>query len=374
MNNLYRRLKRSLVYLKRLDTLFDSVESRIMQALVDQLPDDRRRARVLVLARRRFAPKEVSRMKAHIKSLINTLEPTVNLIETMRTEAELTYGKIQEFRQRYYSVSVLAKDRYLYNILDSFLYILYEWRAIYLKQRLNKVDGTLLNLAKMEAIDIPTGEGEGYPPSMADTLIDEILNVVHKTTNISLAQRSEALKNKTQKNLPTERIHYVYVPVEYTDAGEIIRYKAGDYDLLSLEYMQGEGSIPRVRFFITFEGRQAPPIIQNVITGVNPTELQKIMDNDQLTMLEKICAARDTQDWWKIKIPEPLRPKTKDFETNIVLMLTPEDARIESLLSLLGDIEPSPVLEHDAMETADTMAAFDKSVKQANTTSLKGNT
>jgi hypothetical protein len=371
MTDLHKRLYKTLVYLQRLETILKSVDSRVMRALVDELPDDTKKLRTMVLARRRFAPRNIYRIQQYISNLIASITPLIELTRDMRTESGLTYSRIQSFRQSYSRVSVLTSDRYLYNTIDSFLNILYEWRAIYLKQRMNKTDGTLLQLARIESIDIPTAEGEGVPPSMANTLIDEILQVVHKTTNIGLAQRSQALRNKTL--LPTERIHYAYVPVQYTNEGEIVRHKAGDYDLLSLEYMQAEGNIPRVRFFITFEGVQAPPIVQNVITGVDPNELQKIMDNKELSILEKICAARDTQDWWKIKIPEPLRPLTKDFDTNIVLMLTPEDARIEGLMALLGDIELSPILEHEAMETADTMAAFDLNVKQANSTSLKAN-
>ena len=249
--------------------------------------------------------------------------------------------------------------------------ILYEWRAVYLKQRLNKVDGTLIQLARIESIDIPTAEGAGLPPAVSDTLIDELLHVAHKTTNVSLAQRAEALRNKTL--LPTERIHYVYVPVQYDKNGDIIRHAAGNYDLISREYIENETTIPRVRFFITFEGAQAPPIVNNIITGVNATELQKIMSNPHLSVIEKICAARDTQDWWKIAIPTARRPLTHNFETDIVLMMVPEDARVEGLMALLGDMRLSPILEHEGQEVNMTMAGLDETVKNFNSTSLKEN-
>jgi len=229
-------------------------------------------------------------------------------------------------------------------------------------------------MGRIESIDIPTQEGTGEPPSMANPVIDEILQVVHKTTNVSLPERAEAL-NKKEK-LPTERIHYVYVPVQYDENSNIIRHKRGYYDLISREYMESRDSanpIRRVRFFITFEGAAAPPIVKNVMTNVNGQELQKIVTSRELSMLEKICAARETQDWWKIEIPVNKRPLTQNFETDNLLMVVPEDTRIQQLMDIIGNLRASPVLENQEGELNQSLASLDDTVAQFHSTAMQSN-
>jgi hypothetical protein len=371
ISELHNRLQRVVTYLRRLQSLFNKIEGRVMCALIDQLPDEPRTRGIRQLARTRFADRGVYRIRQHLASLLATLIPLLEATRSLRTESTSSIAQVRQFIEVYSKIAILVEDRFLYNMLDSYLAILYEWRLIHIKQRLNKVDGTLIQLARIESIDIPTAEGAGVPPSIADALVGDVLQVVHKTTNISLAQRAEALRNKTQ--LPTERIHYVYVPVQYNSDGSIIRHAAGNYVLLSLEYLKDELKIDRVRFFITFEGAQAPPIVNNVMTGVNAQELQKIMSNPHLSTIEKICAARDTQDWWKIEIPSARRPLTENFETNIVLMIMPEDAEVENLLELIGEFKLSPILEHEGQEAGGTLAGLDATVEAYNSTSLKRN-
>lgn len=369
IRELHRRFVRVQRYLKHLATVIDSFDSTIMRALIDALPEERARLRTLVLARRRFTAQGVARYRRHVHHILENLAPFIEILVKMSSETGLTYATTQAFLNQYRRVTTLVTDRRLYSMLDSYLTILYEWRMVYLQQRLNKVDGTLTQLARIESIDIPTAEAAVPNPSIADAVAGEALQVVHKTTNVSLAQRAEALR--TSKRLPTERIHYVYVPVQYTNTGEIVRHPAGFYDLLSREYMKDSiGEIDRVRFFITFEEGKAPPIVANVVTSTNPQELQQIMGNSELSMLEKICAARETQDWWKIEIPRQMRPLSKHFETGNVLMMIPEDARMEKLLALLGDLEVSPILEHTETETATTMANLNKEINEIHSTGL----
>ena len=371
MAGAYYKLKPVAPALKELSELLNTINPNTMKALLNALEKETRKKPAVQQAYRVFSTRNILYLQNRLAGAVNAIDGLFNVLEpiVLNGESALTYDRVKYFYYNYPKVTTLVTSPFIRNMLVAYLTLLYEWRIIYIKQRMNKVDGTLTQVARIEVSLALMDESTYNSPDLSDSLIAEDLEVRHKTTNITLAQKAYAKQNNT--TLPEERIRIVYVPVQYTDDGEIIRHQKGTYQLLSTEYLE-DSSIPDVRFWITFTGPKQPRIVKNVMTNVNHKTLSQIIADPNLTMLEKVCAARELEDWWEIKIPKNKWPLSKDFDTQLMLTLTPTDRNIEETAKVLGDFATSPILEtQDRMMVGTTWAAVDEVTNYLNPTAKR---
>jgi hypothetical protein len=168
---------------------------------------------------------------------------------------------------------------------------------------------------------------------------DEFLNVRRTVTNLSIVDKAGTADPAT---LPPEVITKVYVPVKRTDTGEIIRHKAGYYEMYSQEVCDSD-TIQPIKLYITFTGAKAPRIVSDVITSLDFLRLQQIATSKDLSLLEKVCFARNLEDWWEIIIPTRIRPPVANYKTNILLVLPKSESFLTSYIQATGTLDGSTI-------------------------------
>lgn len=366
---LYKKTAPVLPALQKLHSLFSKVDSDTILHLFRTLEKKRQRRSDVRRAKAILTGRRLQTVINHLQRTITELDNLLSHLSPIAANGEsaLTYEHVMYIYQNYPRVAPLVLSPLIKQMVQAYLTLLYEWRLSYMKKRINKVDGTLVQIARIEVALALMGDASSDPADIDSAVIDEVLAVVHKTTTVPLKVKADAKRTNTA--LPEERVQYVYVPVQYGDDGSIVRHKAGEYQLISREYSDSD-TIPEVRFYITFEGPAQPPIVKNVMTTVNQTTLQQIMADPNLTMLEKVCAAREVEDWWKIEIPSKIRPLTEDYETDLILMMTPTDKRISDTGELLGGLTTSPILEIQDKEIPGSTWLTSQDVISKITTSL----
>ena len=271
------------------------------------------------------------------------------------TKFTMTVEDIQTFYQLYPIVMGGLLSPTLVQALRDYLNILYEQRMVLLSSRINKTNGTLITPARLELILGLMQDELAAIPNPAAPLILANLPVVHDVTNVTLLQAATT----TATELPTEVVQIVYVLVQYTDSGDIIRPPAGTYQLYSQE-MINQPLLTAPEWYITFEesSPNCPSIIKNIITAIDGNKLQQIMTDTNLTQLEKICFARTLADWWEIPVPTEIQPLATRYQSNLMLIQPQPDAIIEQYITMTGSLSLNPVLESTTnMQLGSTWAA-----------------
>ena len=328
--------------LAELHTLFSPSSSPVVRALVTQLPEDIQAKQTIQNAYSLFSGSKRGAILTRVESAQAASASLIAAINNMRTtRGTYTYGDASTFFTQYSVVASGATNETTLAAIRSYLDLLYEHRLLILSKRLNKADGTLINVGRVEfaLAQMQDSVAENYKPT--SLLIQEKLKVVHNVTNISLMDRA----TKVAADLPTEKIRIVYVKVDYDETGEIIRPAAGNYQLYSQEIIENQSLTPAI-WYISFKEGLAPNIIKNVITTLDGQKLTQIMADTNLTSLEKICYARELEDWWEIVVPESVRPEAVNYKTNLMLVLDQPEDFIEQYLNITSSVAASPVIDN----------------------------
>jgi hypothetical protein len=239
----------------------------------------------------------------------------------------------------------------LVSIVENFLTVLYYYRLELFKKRLNKEDGTLINLARMEfTIEVLEANLEQDEEELeAITNNSDILSSPKVATDesdswfIQAAPDAEIQASTASKR----RAIKVYSPVQYEDEEKtkVIYPESGYYRLVSKEYLN-KNLTPPVEFFIVFEegNTQTPKIIKNVLAGLDLTVLQELQPQPQLSAVDKLCASRVLEDWWEIVIPEAKRPLAEYYQSEVSLLRVDALSSLFDARALLGNKDLSPIV------------------------------
>jgi hypothetical protein len=339
-------------------TVITDINTDVFQRLLSALETDTQYKPEIQQAKIRFSSANVSTWKAKLLALADptghtgSLDKLFTMIDTAKTsgEAALTLKFIQDFRAQHTQALALIQDPYLSNMLESYIHLLYEWRMVILKKRINKVDGTLVQVARHESALGLMSKSIYQKPDPLKAAIKEDLEVVYTATNLTLAMKAYARQHN--EVLPVEQIARVYVPVKYTTSVDSsgnpipVEPTAGTYQLLSREFLDST-TIAAVAFPINFTAGDPnrPPIVQNVISRLNSSVIQQVMMDPNLTAIEKICAARELQDWWQIDVPARMWPAKTDYVNELHLILQPTQAEIQAWVNILSTPDLNPILE-----------------------------
>lgn len=252
--------------------------------------------------------------------------------------------------------SLLQRDA-VTKVLDDALTLLYEYRLELFKKRMNKEDGTLMNLARMELsiTDILEPQLDAAKEELQAAIEDQdYFPVVHKVTTASKETfvQFKADTPEIESTFPgeRERITKVFIQVNYDDDdGNVLEPPSAFYRLVSAEYVNLQLS-PPLELFLQFDkdnqDESKPFIRENVMAGVDTARLSAVAGSSALNPLDAICAARKIEDWWEIRLPESKQPLTFYYEKSNGLL------RIDALteLDLYGDFvgsELSPIIDEN---------------------------
>lgn len=329
--------------LSSLATLFAPGAGDVMKTMISQLPTPVQAKPTMQTAITLFSNSSTGAVAAQVTSLASAYASVMTAISNM-TAIRGTYlaKDVQAFYTNYPSLMSGLMSTSISGALSAYLNVLYEQRIILLAKRLNKENGTLMNMSRIEtAMGMMQDELVDYVPPVSP-LIKEQINIVHKVTNIDLMTRATT----DASDLPTEKVRIIYAVVQYNDDGTIIRPTAGNYQLFSKEVLN-QMSLTPIEWYITFAENDVhtPGILKNVLTTIDGQKLQDVMANPNLTQLEKVCYARVVEDWWEIKIPDAIQPPVTDYENDLQLVLAQPDAFIEQYLQMTGSVDLNPVAE-----------------------------
>jgi hypothetical protein len=322
-----------------LSSIISSASSNVISSIIDQFDEQTKAKPSMQRARSIFSDTNRAVLIQQLTSAHAVSDILINAVNLLRS----TRGVYQKAASAtlltaYPSVVGAASNAVILEAARAYLDVLYEQRLLLLKKRINRDDGTLMRVAQTEIALAQMEDAVTGAPDPLAALFDARLNVRHKVTNISLMDRA------TLTTLPTEKIRIVYVKVEYDDKGEIVRPPAGVYKLYSRETLELT-SITPPSWYITFKKGIAPKIIKNVVTTIDGMKLQKIMTNPNLTQLEKVCYARELEDWWEIKIPERKWPEDKNYQMDLKLVLAKSDDFIDGYVATTGLLATNPVAD-----------------------------
>lgn len=317
----------------------ENASSGVITSIIDQFDEQTRAKPAIQRANTIFADSNRALLLRQLTTSCTISASLANAVSSMRTTRGV-YSKAAAtaFLSTFATVVETSTSPVILEASRAYLDVLYEQRLLILKKRLNREDGTLMRVAQTEIALAQMEDAVTGAPDPLAALFDARLDVRHKVTNISLMDRA------TLTTLPTEKIRIVYVKVQYDDKGEVIRPPAGMYKLYSRETMEMPGITPP-SWYITFKKGVAPKIIKNVVTTIDGMKLQKIMTNTNLTQLEKVCYARELEDWWEIKIPERKWPEVANYQMDLKLVLAKSDDFIDNYIATTGIIADNPVAD-----------------------------
>jgi hypothetical protein len=347
ISNVYNKLLPVHQALETLAQMFEGINSEHMKIVFGALEaKTKKKSSVITAYRELTSVHNLNSFRNKLSALSLELSGFMGVIRPVALvgESGLSSGTVNYFRNNYSGIIQKVLDPGVTRIVKSYLTLLYEWRLVFIKYRMNKVDGTLVQCARME-IALAMLDASATPNNFEDVgLITEDLPIVHSVTNISIVQRAKALEENAP--LPLEKLAKVYVKVQYKK-GVIVRPKAGLYQLQSLEFLGAQGDIAEINIPLTFAkgNPKCPPIVRDVIARINASDLQKLVATPGLSPLEKICASKVTEDWWEIVIPTRLVARRADFISSLRLTMVPVMSTIQGVSEILGGVANSPVLE-----------------------------
>jgi hypothetical protein len=356
--------------------MFSGLNATLIQQLFDSLEDETKKKTDVQSAKNWFTQGTLTGLATKLTSLstptnTGTLDALITVMNSI-VAGSTTQANLNTLFLQYGPVLSLALDPSIIRGLDSYLTLLYEWRLVMLKKRLNKSNGTLIQVARQELglyMLAPTIYSEAHP---INGLITSDLPVVFEVTDFTLAQQAQyassgltppqvlvykatsATSTITSEYVSAAKVLTVYTPVRYKEDGKTpIIPPAGLYQLFSREYLssaENYGLSPvTMTLDFTLGNPFQPPIIKDVITSIDPAMLVTLLTNPNLTMMEKVCAARVLQDWWKIDIPVSVQPLQNFYQNDLHLVLTPAPAVVDQWIATIGTGDYSPILETPPM-------------------------
>jgi hypothetical protein len=342
-----------------LSTLFQPGSAAVIESIISQLPTvgpDVQDKQTIQTAKLLFSDANTGLLLSQVENIQNTFATLLTAINNIiNSPGTYHVGDIQTFYTLYPIIMGGLLSPAMKQALEAYLNVLYEQRLILISARINKTNGTLITPARLELILGLMQDEIASAPNPVAPLILANLPVVHDVTNVSLLQTATT----TATELPTEVVQIVYVAVQYTDSGEIVRPPAGVYQFFSQE-MINQPLLATPEWYITFavDDPNCPNIIKNVITSLDGNKLQQIMTDTNLTQLEKICFARTLADWWEIPVPTEIQPVASNYQSNLMLIQPQPDAVIEQYITMTGSLSLNPVLESSTnMQLGSTWAA-----------------
>ena len=329
--------------LSTLSVLFSPNSAEIINSVVSQLSLEVQNSPIIKSAVKTLTdspPGSLLSQVEHFQSSYTVFMSAINNL--INNPGVYDAGDIQTFYNQFPVIMGGLLSPTMKNALNAYLEILYSARLAIIPQRMNKQNGTLINIARTEFALALMQDSLATPPSFLDPFTPEKLIVVHEVTNISLNDRATMVA----KDLPIEKVQIVYVAVEYTSSGDVIRPQAGNYQFISQEILDNSSLNP-AEWYITFDASDArcPIIMKDVITTIDGSKLQQIMVDTSLSALEKICWARVLADWWVIPIPTDAQPLAIDYVTSLQLVLAAPTAIIDQYLQFIGGGTLSPVID-----------------------------
>lgn len=329
-----------------LSDIFSPSSGPVIENIISQLPVDIQAKQSMQNAVTLFSNSSTGPLLTQIETAQNNFATLLQVVKSIIADPVYRWGLMQTFYSLYPQVVGALLNPTMIAAMRVYLDVLYEQRLMILSARINKETGTLINVARIEIALALMQDSLVDQPSPVAPLIPAQLRVVHFVTNIPLMDKATTDAAK----LPVEKTKIVYVLVQHTDKGNIIRPPAGEYKLFSKEVL-AQRSITPAQWYITFvEGDpNCPNIIKDVITTLDGNRLQQIMTDASLTQLEKICYARSLEDWWEIKVPEDSQPMASFYQNNLQLILTASDTFIEQYVKMTGSLSLNPVVESATM-------------------------
>jgi hypothetical protein len=325
-------------YLNDLYELFHNTSASALRNLITNLEPETTKKPEVRKAYYYFTDKNFNYAKDYLHRTLNKMDSLLTIVESVKQNGQtaLTYKNTSSYFRYYRELVNELRSHVIVNLINNYLILLYEWRAVLLKQRLNKIDGTLLQIAKLEMAIALSDQTFSNSPDIMDTVFKEDLPVVFKNTNLTLQMRANARLNNAV--LPKEHITYVYVKVQYDKDHKPIRPHAGTYRLLSFESVQHEDVWEPVDFYITFEEGKAPPIVHDVLATIDGEKLVDVVKDPDLNMREKICKSKVLEDWWKIQVPESLKDISlpSRFLSKLHLLLLPTGDEIKEMITAIA--------------------------------------
>ena len=329
--------------LNTLSVLFSPNSAVIINSVVSQLSLETQNSSTIKSAVKTLTDSSPGTLLSQIEYLQASYTTFMSAVNNLINNPGIySAGDIQTFYSQFPVMMGGLLSLAMKNALNAYLDILYSARLAIIPQRINKQTGTLINIARTEFALALMQDSLVTPPSLLDLFTPEKLPVVHETTNITLMNRATMVA----QDLPIEKVQVVYVAVEYTDSGSVIRPSAGTYQFFSQEILNNPSLNPS-EWYITFDASDSrcPNIIKDVITTIDGNKLQQVMVDTTLTPLEKICWARVLADWWEIPIPIAAQPLATDYVTSLQLVLAAPTATVDQYLQFLGGGVLSPILD-----------------------------
>jgi len=268
-----------------------------------------------------------------------------NQYEEVSKLEEVSVGLLNSLLMVQTTIARVCANPAIISLTEDYLEVLYLYRLIFIKKRFNKIDGTFLNVLHIEGGILNAAMNLGKKTSPLDPLIGTPMQIVKAIGHLTLVDKANFRRQGLP--IPLDVVVRVYVPVEYHD-GELVLPKTGFYKAVSNQTL--ENLDLDITVFLNFSDESLRPIIRkNNLEIVDPFKLVQLMPREDLSLLEKFCAAAEYQDWWEINIPVDAHLKTLvskgvfDPSEEPFLIYAPTNLEVSSLLGVLGGEELSPI-------------------------------